>query len=107
MACPGGVRCKRLCAVQGLYCLPNGVPCCIHKGAPDVFKYLWKLMASIWEKEQFRECGIWMFGTEQHDLASNSDSKDRRQGPPCGIFRSPKCLWIGATKSAVEVIQLL
>ena len=50
---------------------------------------------------------FWMSGTQQYDLTSNSGNKVRRQRPPCSVFGSCKSLWIGATQSIVESIQLL
>ena len=41
---------------------PKGVPCWVYKGAPDVLKYLWKLMVNVWKKgailRMCRACGI-------------------------------------------------
>ena len=38
------------CARAALAAGPNGDPYRVYKGAPDVLKYLWKLMVIEWKK---------------------------------------------------------
>ena len=52
------VRCARAASAPG----PNGVPYRVYKGAPDVLKYLWKLMVIVWKKGTIPRMWCWAGG---------------------------------------------
>ena len=64
------VHCVRAASAPG----PNGVPYRVYKGAPDVLKYLWKLVAIVWKKGNGSEdvlSGRWYFHSNGEDCCDH------------------------------------